>query len=247
VSEQSGYQGFQTPSDTSGEFNALSFIVRQILSKANTATLVRVVSCTNSGAVSPVGYVNVQPLVNQIDGLGNAVPHGIINNLPYLRIQGGTNAVIMDPSANDIGIAIFADRDISAVKASKAASNPGSLRRFDYADGLYVGGVLNGSPVQYLQFSSSGINVTSPTAVEINAPSAVVNADTAAVNATASASVTAPAINLGASGQGLQEMMTAAAVSVFNNHVHTDPQGGVTSVPTSTMGASELTTTLKAG
>ncbi|OYV51633.1 MAG: hypothetical protein B7X10_00580 [Burkholderiales bacterium 21-58-4] len=237
---QSGYQGFQTPQDTSGEFNAMSFIVRQILNKANTATLVRVVSCTNSGGVSPVGYVSVQPLVNQVDGLGNAVPHGTINNLPYLRVQGGTNAIIIDPQPNDIGIAIFADRDISTVKASKKASNPASGRRFDYADGLYVGGVLNGSPVQYLQFSASGIDVTSPTAVNINAP-------IANVTATTSAAVTAPVIDLGASGQALQELMNATALGVFNGHTHSDPQGGTTSAPNQTMGATSLTTTVKAG
>jgi hypothetical protein len=85
--------------------------------------------------------------------------------------------VIIDPKVGDIGLCIFADRDISSVKANVAALRggkgsvtPGSGRRFDMADGLYVGGLLNGVPTQYVQFSASGINIVSPTKVTITAP-----------------------------------------------------------------------------
>ena len=50
-----------------GEFDRIAFMVQQALGKMQTATLVRVESCTNAGGVSPVGFVDVTPLVNQID------------------------------------------------------------------------------------------------------------------------------------------------------------------------------------
>jgi phage baseplate assembly protein gpV len=41
---------------------------------------------------------------------------------------------------------------------------------FDYSDGLYLGGLLNGIPEQYIQFGSGGITIVSPTAITLNAP-----------------------------------------------------------------------------
>lgn len=165
--------GSLRPSTNWGEYNATAFVVQQLLGKMQTATLVRVDSCTNSGGLSPVGRVNVTPLVNQIDGQGNPVPHTTIFDLPYFRIQGGQNAIIIDPEVGDIGICVFASRDISAVKATQAQSNPGSFRQYNYADGLYIGGVLNGTPSQFIQFSSSGVEINTSLSVSINAGAGV--------------------------------------------------------------------------
>jgi hypothetical protein len=157
-------------------FNTQKFIFEQLMAKQATATLVKVQSvASGSGGLNPVGYVHVVNMVNQVDGNGgNPIPHGTMYNLPYFRMQGGTNAVIMDPSPGDIGIAIFAMRDISTVKNTRATANPGSARRYHYSDGLYVGGFLNGTPTQYIEFTSSGITVVSPTLVTIQAPSVTV-------------------------------------------------------------------------
>lgn len=165
-----GYKGAQAPSSGTSEFNAMTFLVTQILNRANTSTLVQVKAVTNSGGVAAVGYVDVQPLVTQLDGDGNAVAHGVLHRIPYFRMQGGTDAVILDPKVGDIGICIFADHDISSVKANKGAALPGSGRRFDMADGMYLGGLLNGVPTQYVRFSASGIDLVSPVAVNIVSP-----------------------------------------------------------------------------
>ena len=157
------------------EFGALSFLINQTMSGRNFAQLVKIIKVVNAGELTATGFVDVMPLVNQLDGQDNAVPHGVIYNLPYFRVQGGANAVIIDPQVSDIGLAVFADRDISAVKASKAQANPGSMRRGSYADGLYLGGFLNGTPSQVVRFAADGIHVTSPTAVHIVAP--VINSD----------------------------------------------------------------------
>ncbi|KAG1078294.1 hypothetical protein G6F40_016769 [Rhizopus arrhizus] len=73
-------------------------------------------------------------------------------------------------------MAAFGSRDLSAVKASKQQSNPGSWRTHDIADGLYFGGLLNGTPVQYVQFTAGGINVVSPSKVTVQAPNIELNA-----------------------------------------------------------------------
>jgi hypothetical protein len=48
------------------------------------------------------------------------------------------------------------------VIASKGAANPGSARRFSWSDGIYLGGVLNSAPSQYIQFAAGMINIETP-------------------------------------------------------------------------------------
>lgn len=253
---QFGYRGQAAAADGSQDFGAISFLVTQMLNRLNTCTLVRVIAVTNNGGVSPVGFVDVQPLVNQLDGNGNAVPHGQLFQLPYFRLQGGTDAVILDPKVGDIGMAAFANRDLSAVKASKQQANPGSWRTHDMADGLYFGGMLNGAPVQYVQFTEGGINVVSPAKVEVRAPNVAVTASGAAtvdcltstVTASGSASVTAPSISLGAAGQSLKAFVTSAFQALFNSHTHHENGvGSETNTPTQQMNASHMTTTVRGG
>ncbi len=157
-----------TPWSTWGQFNNIAFAVQYALSKMQTATLVRVEACSNDGGLSPVGTVNITPLVNQIDGNGNPTPHVTIYNVPYLRIQGGANAIILDPQEGDLGIAVFASRDLSKVISTKAQANPGSLRQYDFSDALYLGGMLNAVPTSYMQFDTEGnIKIVSPGTVTI--------------------------------------------------------------------------------
>lgn len=160
--------GALNPSSTWGELNNMAFVIQQMIGRMQTATIVRVEACTNTGGLSPVGFVDVTPMVNQVDAAGSPTPHVTIFNMPYFRIQGGANGIIIDPEKGDIGIAVFASRDISKVKNTREQGNPGSHRQYSYSDGLYIGGVLNGAPEQYIQFNSSGIKVVSPNALNIN-------------------------------------------------------------------------------
>lgn len=165
--------GMLQPSTLWGVHNNLNFVIQQALSKVQTATIVKVIACSNDGGVSPVGTVDVQILVNQISGQKVATPHVTMYGLPYLRIQGGSNAVIIDPQPGDIGIAVFASRDITNVKSTKAQANPGSFRMHDFADGMYLGGLLNGVPSQYVQFGSGGVTIVSPDTITLQAPNIV--------------------------------------------------------------------------
>jgi len=167
---ETGYQGHKNPGDGEGKFGALLFQINQSLARVNTCTLVKIVSVDDPGGVAPVGFVSVKPLVNMVDGAGNGREHGLLHQLPYFRLQGGTNAVIINPAVGDIGIALFADKDISKVKKTKSQANPGSGSRHSMSDGLYIGGVLNGTPTQYIQFLSTGINIHSPVKITMDAP-----------------------------------------------------------------------------
>ena len=178
MTDPTGYQGTQRPGTDGGDYNSQTFLAQSLINRINSATLVQVVAVTNAGALSPVGFVDVQPLVNQLDGENNAMPHAVVYNVPYFRLQGGADAIIIDPKVGDIGIAVFADHDISSVKVNKAQANPGSARRFALADGMYIGGMLNGTPTQYIRYSASGIEIHSPTKVTISAPQVEIDATT---------------------------------------------------------------------
>lgn len=153
----------QKPGEGLDPYGAMRFMVQQILSRVNTATLVKVVKVQAGGGAGPVGAVDVQPLVNQLDGKGDGHELSILHNLPYLRIQGGANAIIIDPAVDDIGIAVFCSRDISTVKRTRKQGNPGSWATHSMSDGLYLGGVLNGAPSSYIEFSGGGVNIVSST------------------------------------------------------------------------------------
>ena len=139
-----------------------------------TVSLVQV-KAVQPGAVGPVGTVDVQPMVSMQDGAGTTTPHGIIHALPYFRLQGGANAVIMDPVVGDIGAALIASRDISKVKATKALAAPDSFRQFSLSDGLYIGGWLNGTPTQFIEFLNPGITITTTGPYVVNASTAMFN------------------------------------------------------------------------
>lgn len=134
--------GQVSPINTNSPFAVADSHIKQVLNGISTIKMVKVVAVTGGGPSAPC-YVDVQPLVNMIDGAGNPTPHGILTNLPVFRLQGGIGAIICDPSVNDIGLIACCDRDSSKVKATKKVANPGSRRTLDLADGIYLGGILN--------------------------------------------------------------------------------------------------------
>lgn len=172
------YTGMARLGDATGEWNRLQFAIRSIMNKMVTSSLVLVKAVGD-------GTVDVQPMVSQVDGAGNAVPHGTIHNMPIWQLQGGTSAVIVKPAVGDIGLAVFTSTDSSGVKRAKAPTTPGSARRFDWADGIYLGGVLNAAPVQFLQMDETGVTLTAADGlpVTINAPGDLtINAATSTFN-----------------------------------------------------------------
>lgn len=163
-------RGQQDATSGMSEFNSQAFLIYQMIGRLNFSKMVKVLAVYNVGAAEPVGYVDIQPMVNQLDGNNNAEPFAPIYGVPYFRLQGGKNAIIIDPQVGDIGMAAFADRDISNVKKTKEISNPGSFRRYSLADAMYFGGLLNGTPDQFVRFSAEGIELVSPTKIRAAAP-----------------------------------------------------------------------------
>lgn len=215
--------GSESPGTTGSEYNTLTFVIGQLLSRIQTVALVQVIDCTNDGGLTAVGTVTVQPMVNQMTGKRQAVPHGNLFNVPYFRMQGGTDAVILDPKPGDIGLCCFCSRDISNVKKTKAQANPGSAAMFDWADGLYIGGVLNGVPQQYVRFSAAGIELVSPTLVKIQAPNVEIDAST-------QLTVTSPASefsgNIHTPGTITGDTDVVAHGTSGHTHVHSGVQSG---------------------
>jgi hypothetical protein len=216
---------FQKPHSEATEYQALQFLLLQRLMKVQTSILVEI-EAVHGGGLGPVGTVDVLPLVDQVDGAGNAVPHQTIYGRPYIRWQGGNNAVILDPQAGDLGLCVFCSRDISSVIASKEHGPPASGRIFSYADGLYVGGALNGTPTSYLQWLANGtINVVSPQAVNIQCLNATLDVedtltiDAATVNITAALNITGPVNANGAQISEAGEITDADGV-VLGTHDH---------------------------
>lgn len=156
------YPGQHTPLTPTSPFNERHFHIERVLSRVSTATLAQVKKVTTTGQVAAVGQVDLLPLVNMQDGTGKQFKHQVVHNIPYFRLQGGSKAVILDPKVGDNGVAVFADRDISAVKKNKKQGPPGSWRRFDFADGLFFPCFLGESPTSYIQFQDDGTIVVSP-------------------------------------------------------------------------------------
>lgn len=149
------YPGFARLPNTGDDYTELEFVFSQLIGRMATSQPVIVRAVGN-------GTVDVQPTVNQIDGDGNATPHGIIHNVPVLMARGGTNGFIVDPVVGDIGLAVMASHDISSVKANHAPSNPGSRRRFDWADATYVPGMLGDALLQFVRVAGGGITLAAP-------------------------------------------------------------------------------------
>lgn len=151
--------GSQNRFTQSADYNAIRFMFEQLLNQKHTMTLVKVVSCTGTDSPESMGAVDVQPLVMQLNGSNEASAHGQLFSLPYIRLQGGGNGIVIDPKPGDIGMAVFADRDISKVIANKDQSPPGSRRVMSFSDGVYLGGILNGELSQYIRFFDGGIEL----------------------------------------------------------------------------------------
>lgn len=238
-----GYSGFFDLTAFGSGYNAQAFMVKSILSKISTATICKVVGVTNAGGVAGSGFVNVQPLVNMVDGSGNAFPHGVIYKCAYNRVQGGTNAIILDPQVGDIGLVVFADRDISSAINTRVknmgqpvtTSNPGSNRMYDMSDGLYVFSIVTAAPTQYVEFSSAGIAITSPTKVSLNAPNVTITAPVTAINASTSVTITTPTFTVNGNTV-LTGTAVANGVDIGSTHAHqvSGVQAGTSTIETST-------------
>lgn len=160
MSDQGFGYGQISDDDSTDDLTAIVAIIRQLIGQLNVMKLVQVKAVTPGTGTPPTGgTVDVQLLVSQLDGQGNPVQHGIVHGLPVFRLQAGPWAIIADPVVGDYGFIVCADRDSSLVLKNPGIANPGSIgRRYNVADGVYVGGVgsMNAAPTSWVQLNSDG-------------------------------------------------------------------------------------------
>ena len=135
------------------------------------------VKAVHAGQASITGMVDVQPMVHQQDKQGKPYPRQIIHDVPYLRIQGGGSALIIDPKPGDIGFIIISGRDHTHAVTSRQPSPPASFRQFSMQDCVYVGGFLNNGPDQFIQATGQGWRIVTPGTVSIEASKITANCD----------------------------------------------------------------------
>ncbi len=237
MSDSFGY-GHLRPEDASAELNAYAAIVRQMVAKLDTMKLVQVMA-VHGGGIGPTGTVDVMPLVNQIDGNGNAVPHRTVNGIAWSRVQGGANAVICDPVVGDIGWVVAADRDITNVKKTGKQSTPPSWRQFAIEDGVYAGACcMQVTPNQFLIFTATGVRLVDK------------NGNSIELKAGGEIDLTTPTCSGKFSSLGIVLAFGANNVTVDGTGIHLNGPtffNGVASGPTAggtiDLGAASLTTT----
>jgi len=162
----------QRPLDVSSEGNALSFSLRNMIGQYSFIDIVRVTEITD----------DTLTVISMLHGLttDNAkIDNEPIYGVPYLRLQRGSSAVIMDPVVGDVGLMAVCDRDITNVKATKTDSVPNTKRTHSVSDAVYLTGIgsLNTDPDQYVKFNDGSIDIVSPNVVNITAPSVNVKGD----------------------------------------------------------------------
>lgn len=137
------------------------WIIGRLIRQIHTADLVKVLAVYPTPGT--VGFVDVQPLVQQQTTNGVVIEQAPMFRFPYMRVQGGKSALIIDPVVGDLGIAVFAERDITTATSTRTEGPAPTNRAYDAGDGLYLGGVLNKDPTQWLQFfSTDGAELKAP-------------------------------------------------------------------------------------
>ena len=143
-------------------YNALEFLIDNALKqKINVAIPVRVDSCTAPGPNGAAGYVSATPLIAQRDADGNTLEQVSIPQLPFFRLSCGAAAIVADPQPGDVGLAVFAQSDISGLSAGSADPvAPASFRSFDMSDGIYLGGILGQPPTVFIHLDPEHGEIT---------------------------------------------------------------------------------------
>ena len=145
------------------------YIINNLIANIHTMMPVKILSVTvPPDSLAPIGRCEVLPLVQQIDGSNNVYPMGKIVNVPYLRVQGGSNAIVIDPQVGDVGLCGFCERDISIVKRTGELSAPDTRRKYDINSAVYMFTMMSGTPTQYIHFKTSGIDIKTTGDLNIN-------------------------------------------------------------------------------
>jgi len=151
----------RTPYAQNSESAQLEHIINHTLERAiNTCDWVQVMAVDIL-----LKTVDVKPLVTQLSADDKPIDHSIIHGLPYFRYQAGGAAIIIDPVVGDKGLCVYAQNDVSGVQASGKEAPPTSYRKFDYADGCYIGCIsaISPAPTTYIKMVDGEIDIVAMT------------------------------------------------------------------------------------
>lgn len=143
--------------------------IQSVLGKINTGELVEVVA-VDEGKTGKVGFVDVVFLTQRTNADLDNVELSRVNNVPYFRVSGGTNAVIADPQIGDIGFCGFCSRDISLVKRNRGKAAKNMNRQYDVSDAFFFGGWSNKEAEQYIWFDGDQVKIKAKSKIVLDAP-----------------------------------------------------------------------------
>lgn len=205
--------------------------VSDIVSTLNTGELVEV-TAVDATANSPVGFVSVKMLTLRTDADNQNVQLGEIHNVPYFRLQGGTNAMIIDPEIGDIGFCGFCSRDTTIVKRIRAMAPQSVIRHSDVSDAFFFGGWSSKTPEQYIWFDGDDVKIKARGKVVIDAPMTEVEQNMLIKGSLVTTGTITSQTNVIDPKGSMDKMRTE-----YNSHTHLENgQGNNTNTPNQPMG-----------
>lgn len=163
-----------SPAEAAVEALRTQALILSLIKDIRTAIPVEVKAVYPGAGTPPaIGSVDVQPLLQTVDGSGKLWKLGVTYGAQFSRIQAGNTAIVVDPSEGDIGLAVACDRDITSAIASAIAAvaggqsvqpaAPGSARAHDISDLVYLFSIVSAKAItQYILANANGITLLTP-------------------------------------------------------------------------------------
>lgn len=168
--------------------NALAFSFERLLAGKHFIKQALVLAVRGE---APDLRADVLPLVTSVDADGKQIDGVPIYNIQVWRLQRGNSAIIMDPVPGDIGLIAVCDTDTSVSRQARKESVPGSKRNHSLSDAIYLGGVLNQAPTQFIEFADNVLRIITPNPLKVECANAEVTATESATLNTKKATINA--------------------------------------------------------
>ena len=224
-------RGLDTAYSDTGAYNALDFAMEQKLRNGLTTSFVgRVDACSGKGSDDGSGSVSATQLTAQADASGKSLPMPSMSKLPYVRVQGGIAALIIDPVPGDVALFSSCKQDISGIKQGTSEPVPaGSYRQFSQSDSVMVGAIHTKKPEVWIEIKQDktviihapkGVKIETDETVEVTAKKVDITAPE--VSITGDVTVNGSIKSTGD--------MSAGGISL-QSHTHRGDSGGTTGKP----------------
>ena len=162
---------YNTPLDVATEADSLLSNLELFIAGKHFTEIVMVTAIYGE---APNLKVDFLPLVTRTTNTGAPIPNAQVYGASVFRLQRGSSAIIMDPVVGDIGIALYCDKDSDNARRERISGAPNTTRCHSRIDALYLGGLLNQQPDQFIEFADNAINITSPNPVNVTCSKATI-------------------------------------------------------------------------